>query len=276
MKQLAYPRLAAAADPVVERVARLGFLAKGLLATMIGGLALRLAFGSGGGLLGPEGALLQFFVQPYGRVTMLFMALGLWAHAAWKFVQALLDPEGKGRGVVAILERIAFAIAGLGYATLGVAAVQLVVHGALGEGTDIDEIVATVLSPAYGRWLVGVAGLVVGIAGVLQVRLGMIAGFRPILDLDSMDDWEERLLVWLGRAGYAALGIVSVVIGYFLVRVALTYDPELAGGWREALGWLAGLGRDRRPLGFVAFGIVCYGFFFILLVRYRRVHSLVR
>jgi Domain of Unknown Function (DUF1206) len=65
---------------------------------------------------------------------------------------------------------------------------------------------------------------------------------------------------------------VSTVIGYFLIRVALLYDPEAAGDWQEALALLGGLDPGRLVLGAVAAGVVSYGLFFVMLVRYRRTY----
>ena len=53
----------------VSRIVRLGYLAKGLIYTLIGVLALRVAFGMRGGrLTEPAGVLLQILRQPLGRV----------------------------------------------------------------------------------------------------------------------------------------------------------------------------------------------------------------
>ena len=48
-------------------------------------------------------------------------------------------------------------------------------------------------------------------------------------------------------------------MGYSLVQVAVEYDPSEAGGWDEALSLL----------GAVSVGLILYGFYFVLLVRYR-------
>ena len=263
-------RVVHVARPIVDRIARLGFAAKGLVAVMIGALALRLALGRyGGDIAGPEDVLREFLRQPFGRFNLGVIALGLWAHACWKMVQAILDPERKGTGFTAVMERTSFGITALGYVALGMAALQLLLgRRVAGITGGPDELAARVLAPHLGRWVTGLIGSIFVLAGLLQLRLASIAGFRHILCLDRMSAVERNAVVLLGRAGYAALGIVSAVIGYFLIRVALLYNPELAGGWREALGFLASLEYGRWVLGLVAAGLLCYGLFHILLVRY--------
>jgi hypothetical protein len=65
------------------------------------------------------------------------------------------------------------------------------------------------------------------------------------------------------------LGILSLIVGYSLVRVAVDYDPSEAGGWDEALWLLSGLREGRWLLGAAAVGLISYGLYFVLLVRYR-------
>lgn len=72
-----------------------------------------------------------------------------------------------------------------------------------------------------------------------------------------------------GGVGYATLGILSLMIGWSLVQVAVTYDPSRLNGWQDALWLLSGLG-GRLVLAGAALGLICYGLFFVLQVRYRR------
>lgn len=262
-------RIMERAGRYIDRIARISFLGKGLVAIVVGGVALRLATGEPAALIGPEGALERFVGRPLGRVTLGFMAASLGAHAVWKLVQAVLDPEQKGRGIAAIAERIAFGVTALGYAALGAAAAQLALGGTLGPPGDPGQLAAGVLTPHFGRWLVGLAGTVIVVMGLLQIRLAVVAGFSHVLRLERMNRLERMVVVSLGRAGYTALGIISGLIGWFLIRVAVTFDPSLAGGWRDALGFLGRLGETRWPLGIVAGGLVCYGLYFVLQAGYR-------
>jgi hypothetical protein len=259
------------AGTAIDRIARLGFAAKGLVAVMIGAMALRLALGRpGGGLAGPSDALRHFLDQRFGWFTLGVLAVGLWSHALWKLIQALLDPERKGSSFTGVAERIAFGFTALGYAVLGFAAAQLLLGQRVGGAGNPDELAAGVLSAPFGRWVTGLVGAVIVISGLLQIRFGVIGGFRHILRLDEMSAAGRLALTLVAGAGYVALGVISAVVGYFLIQVALRYDPRLAGGWREALGFLAGLSYGRWILGLVAAGLFCYGLYFIFLARYRR------
>jgi hypothetical protein len=137
-----------------------------------------------------------------------------------------------------------------------------------GSNLDLDDLAASVLTPVFGRWLVGLAGVAVMSAGVLQIRLGLSAGFRHDLRR-NLAPWLRTLAIVSGRIGYMALGVLSLLVGSSLLRVALEYDPSEAGGWDQALGLLARFGEGTWALGAAAAGLILYGVYFVLLVRVR-------
>ena len=258
-------RVAGDAAPVLDRVTRMGFATKGLLTILVGVLALRHALGHGGALTGQGGAIRALRDQPFGRVALIVMLVGLSGYALWMFVAAFVDPERKGTRFAGIAERVAFVITGIGYAALAFGALKLLL-GDNGSGASLDDLAASVLTPVFGRWLVGLAGAAVITAGFLQMRLGVTAGFREGLRPDLSPAW-RAITVWSGRIGYLALGVLSLLVGSSLVRVAVEYDPSEAGGWDEALGFLSGLGYGTWVLAAAALGLILYGAYFVLLVR---------
>jgi hypothetical protein len=260
-------RVAGDAAPVLDRMTRLGFITKGLLTILVGGLALRHALGQGGRLTGQEGAIRTLIDQPFGQVALIVLAVGLSGYALWMFASAFVDPQGKGTGVTAIVERAAFFVTGLGYAALAFGSLKLLL-GTGASGTDLDDLAASVLTPVFGRWLVGLAGVAVVTAGGLQMRLGITAGFRRDLRQD-LSPWWRWTTVACGRVGYVALGVLSLLVGSSLVRVALEYDPSEARGWDEALGLLSSFGEGTWVLAAAAVGLILYGMYFVLLGRVR-------
>jgi hypothetical protein len=264
--------VAAEASPIIDRIARLGLLANGVVVLIVGAFALRFVLGFGQGLAGPEDALASLPRQPFGRFTLALLSLGLWAYAVWKLVQAIVDSEHKGTSFVGMMERVGFGFTALAYMTLGMSGFQLLLGNQVGDATTPEELAAKILAPHFGRSVVGLFGGIFVMVGILQVRMGLTAKFRHTLGLERMSRTEVIAVLVLGCMGYLALGIVSIVIGYFLIRVALLYDPEAAGGWQEALALLGSLDPGRWVLGAVAAGVVSYGLFFVMLVRYRRTY----
>jgi len=257
------------AAPTLAVVTRIGFGAKGIVTILVGVLALRFALRSGGKITGQEGAVETVLREPFGRLMLAALAVGLSAYALWMFVAAYVDPERKGKSFQGIAERLGFFVTGIGYALLALTAFKLLLGLSGGGGLDLQHVLATVLTPHVGRVLVGLAGLIVMTAGVLQLRLGVTGRFRKLLQTGRSR--LARLVTSIsGRVGYVTLGILSLIAGWSLVEVAIEYDPSEAGGWSEALWLLSGIGQGRWLLAATALGLICYGLYFILQVRYRR------
>jgi hypothetical protein len=73
----------------------------------------------------------------------------------------------------------------------------------------------------------------------------------------------------VSRFGIAARGVVFCLIGFLLMRAVLHHNAAEAGGLRESLHAVAGLGR--WPFIAVALGLVAYGVYELLNARYRRI-----
>ncbi len=262
-------RTAGGAAPLIDRFARFGFAIKGIVTILIGALALRFALGWGGEVTGPSGALQALLQEPLGEIILAVLATGLAAYALWMFVAAFLDPERKGTNFQGLAERVAFFATGVAYTLLAQGTFNLLFAWSVPSGTDLEDLAAAVLTPHLGRATMGLAGVVVMVAGLLQLRLGMTAGFRHILQPWLTRAWRIGIIT-TGSLGYLTLGILSLMVGYSLLQVAIQYRPTEAGGWDEALWLLFGLAKGRWLLGAVSTGLICYGFYFVLLMRYRK------
>jgi uncharacterized protein DUF1206 len=257
------------AAPTLDVVTRIGFGAKGIVTILVGVLALRFALRRGGQITGQEGAVELVLREPFGRLMLAALAAGLAAYAVWMFVAAFVDPERKGESFQGIAERLGFFATGAGYTLLALTAFNLLL-GRKGAGVlDLQHVIATVLTPHVGRGLVGLAGVIVMTAGVLQLRLGITGRFRKLLR-SGMSSFERLATGVSGTVGYVTLGILSLIAGWSLVEVAVEYDSSEASGWSEALWLLSGIGQGRWLLAAAALGLICYGLYFILQVRYRR------
>jgi hypothetical protein len=257
------------AAPTLDAVTRIGFGAKGIVTILVGVLALRFALRRGGKITGQEGAVELVLREPFGRLMLAVLAAGLAAYALWMFIAAFVDPERKGESFQGIAERLGFFVTGIGYTLLALTALNLLFGRQGGNDLDLQHVIATVLTPHVGRLLVGVAGLIVMTAGALQLRLGVTGRFRKLLR-SGMSRLERLVTGISGRVGYGTLGTLSLMAGWSLVEVAVEYDPSEASGWSEALWLLSGVGQGRWLLAAAALGLICYGLYFILQVRYRR------
>ena len=115
-------------------------------------------------------------------------------------------------------------------------------------------------------------GIAVTCVGLRELYQAYKARFLKYLELDEMGErartWTER---W-GRLGTAARGIVFGVVGTFLIRAALEYDPREARGLGGALQTLAEQPLGPWLLGIVAVGLIAYGLFMLSVARYRHIN----
>ena len=261
------------ARPWMERLARSGYATEGAMYTLIGLLAARVAFGTGDHATGQRGALGIIAGSPFGGVLVGLIALGFLGYALWRSIQAITDPEGEGTDVKALGKRIGYGVSALVYAGLAFSAVDLILGSASqGNGTP-DDWTALLLSWPSGRVLVVCVGIAVVSVGLRELYQAYKARFLKYLELDEMGErartWTER---W-GRLGTAARGIVFGVVGTFLIRAALEYDPQEARGLGGALQTLARQPLGPWLLGAVALGLIAYGLFMISVARYRHIDT---
>ena len=258
----------------VTWLARLGYAVKGVVYLIIGGLAAQLAGGQGGAATDQRGALQTIYEQPFGKFLLAVVAIGLLGFALWSFIQAIYDTEGKGRDAKGIIARIGYAAVGVAYAALAFGAYQLVAGtGNVGQGstTSTQDWTATLLKLPAGVAIVVIVGLVVlGVALYLFAK-AYTAKFQRRLNLAGVSAQLRKFVIFLGRFGYAALGVVFTIVGFFMIVAAIQYNPQKAKGLDTALKELLHLPFGPLLLGIVALGLIAYGVYSFAEARYRRV-----
>lgn len=262
-----------AGSNTLESVARAGFGARGIVYMLVGGLALMAAIGSGGQTGGSRSALQSLLAQPFGKVWLGLIAAGLAAFALWSIIEALTDADRHGTGWKGLGIRAVHLVSGGIYVSLALFALSLAMGwGAGGGGEDqaAKDWTAWLLAKPFGRWLVGAIG-----AGVVAAGFGFIwKGWRGNVDPRlAVPADKAHFAQTLGRAGFAARGVVFALIGAFLLLAAWhsrSSDVEGLGGALEALqaqpyGWVL--------LGITAAGLFCFGLFGLVQARYRHISA---
>src|SRR5690349_9277071 len=169
-----------AANPWIERLARLGYAVRGLLYGVVGLLALTLALGHGGATTDKNGALATIAGQPFGKFLLVLIVIGLIGYSLWGFIRAIIDPLGRGTDPKGIAQRIGYVISGLSYGALILPTVGLITGSGNGGGggSGPQDWTAKLMEQPFGPWLVGLIGLI-GIAGGLgQIAQGVTTDFK--------------------------------------------------------------------------------------------------
>lgn len=250
------------AAPWIEKLARFGYAAKGVVYILIGYIAARAAFGNGGDVEGGAGAIESVRDEPFGTVLLWLIGLGLVGYVIWRLVCAIRNPENDGPA-----HRAFYVISAVVYAGLALEALRL----ATGSGSSGDtHWTATLLEQPFGRVLAGLAGLGIAAYGLQQLWKAWSSDLDDRLDLSRVPSGTRTWIVRFGRFGLAARGVVLVMLGYIFLRAAL--DAQ-ASGASDVEGVLESMRDKPWLLGAVALGFIAYGAYNVVRARYRRIRA---
>jgi len=258
----------------IEILARFGYAAKGIVYAIVGVLAIQVAFNWGGRLTGSTGAFETIANQPFGKVMLFLVAVGLLGYVLWRFISAIFDPEHNEEGAKNILRRLSYAVSGLVYGGLALAAFKIVFSSGSSSGSSGDssnQQTATLLSQPFGRWLVGLVAACTVAYGFYCIYRGVKVKFRKKLKLAEMSPTEQTWAVRIGRFGLICKGIVSTIVGYFFAQAARSADASEAKSTAGALQTIQQQPYGAVLMGIVAFGMLAYGIHLMVQARYRRI-----
>jgi hypothetical protein len=262
----------AATKPWIERLARLGYAAKGVVYVLVGWLAAGAARGVGELPSGSEEAFTAVLEKPFGRTMLAVIALGLIGYTLWRVVAAVADPERKGSDPKGMAVRAYYLGSAVVHGALAAGAVRLLVGGRArgGGGDEVPTHTATLMAQPFGRWLVALAGAAFLAAAVQQARLAL-GRYRRKLRFYRLPDWAQPAVGPVVGFGLMSRGLVFAIVGGFLVAAALHARPDEAKGLAGALGTLLAQPAGAWLLALVAAGLAAYGVFNLLMARYRSI-----
>jgi fumarate reductase subunit D len=253
-----------------EWVARSGFVARGLIYGIIGILAIQVALGVGGTTTNQQGAMKTIAHQPFGKVLLILVAIGLVGYTLWRLLHALLGhgPEDSDSG----FERIAAFGSGIVYAGLCAIAVEILLgSGSSGGSSNTSKTTAGILGWPGGTWLVATGGAVLIGIGLYQGYRGLSKDFLKDSKTEQMSPGVRNWIEWIGGFGHLARMVVFGLVGVFLIKAAIDYNPNNAVGLDGVLAKLAHASYGPFLLGIVAAGLIAFGVYSLSDARYRRI-----
>ena len=257
-----------------EVLARTGLVAKGISYGLVGILAIGVAVQEGGKATSREGALEALAHESWGTVVLALLAAGFAAYAAWRLVQTFAERGDADDGATKTWgKRAGYAGRAIVYGALTWTALQLLLGNGDGGQSQTQEArdhTDWALSWPAGQYLVALAGATI-------VGAGLWNGYRAFTQ-NFEEKWRGGMSAaarrWgrrAGIAGHLARGVVFGLIGFFVAKAALEYDPKEAIGLDGALRKLAQAEYGPWLLGVTAAGLVAYGVYCLVDARYRDV-----
>jgi hypothetical protein len=254
----------------IDLLARLGFVARGIIYIVIGAIAVMLAVGVAQHAPDRGGALGAIASKPFGYVLLWIITIGFAGLALWRLVQAAvarLNPTEAHR-----LKAAGCAVA---YAIAFVTTYWFIRDGRIPASSDTTsrDLTATIMSHDGGQVIMVVAGLLIAAAGIYMVVQAFGLDFTRDLRMGWMSRRTRDTVVQLGRAGYAARGVIVFLVGVAAFDAAVTYDPARAKGLDGALRTVAGEPFGPILLILVALGLIAFGLLSFFEAKWRRTYG---
>lgn len=240
-----------------QLLTRLGFAGRGLLYIVIGLLVIL-----SGRTEDLTGAL-EYLGHGLGKLLLAVLAAGMAVYGLWRLTDAAFGIESGRHHWKAWRKRIAAATSGIIYAFLAYKAVRIFLSQRV-SGNDAQQHAASAFGLPGGELIVLIASAVLFGAGFVQLVKAASCSFLGRLDCD---DRQKTWIRWLGRVGYSARGLIFLVVAWLLAQSALHRNAAEAGGLAQALDFFSPAVR-----GWVAAGLMLFGFLSLVEARFRRIH----
>jgi hypothetical protein len=265
-----------AANPWVSMSARLGYAANGLLYVIFGGTAALAAVNIGGRVRGTQGALKLLVAQPFGRLAVSLVAIGLCGFILRRLVQIFVPPTDgvPPKPVMRALRRTGCALSGLMHIGIALTALQLTV-GLIQINPDAQTpkpgwVTLLLTWNLLDGWFTLFAGLIVLAVAVYEFYIAIYLRFTIDLQLERMSTRMKRATFACGVAGHTGRGTAFLIIGMFLVYAGYYVEEVEATGIGDLLRSLEVLPFGVWILIVTAAGLIAYGLFLLLAAWYLR------
>ncbi len=240
---------------------RVGYFSRAIFYSVLGFIALTSAGKIAQGTNGVFQAIDDF---PAGTVILWILVIGLTAYALFRFASLFFDIENNGSDKKGWAKRLGHGGSGIGHLALAYSAYKFASSAGTpaGSGDGAQEAASGILSVSLGGVVLGLLGIAFLVTGIFQFKKAYTGEFMHRISSRAPD--ASR---WLGSAGFAARGVVYLVIGWSLFQAGfMSQGSDEVKTLGDAVASLAGTGFIFT---LVAFGLLLFGIFSLVLARYR-------
>jgi hypothetical protein len=252
---------------LIERLARFGLIAKGVVYILLGTLAFMAAFGLAGASAkeaNQSNAFLELKEKDGGTLLLAALVVGLLCYCAWRFIQSFSGENKKP------VKRVRYFLSGLAYTSLAYSAFQLLFYNKKGSDQQ-QQLTASFLSMPLGEAIVIAVAMILSVIGIYQIYYGLSEKYKKHARELNQREKISQLLLASGKVGYLARGVVWLIISYLLFTAALQHDASRAGNTGAALQFVEKSPLGSYFLGAIGLGLATYGFFNFIRAKYEDV-----
>jgi hypothetical protein len=258
----------ASGSPAARILARAGLTARGVIYLLTGWVAVLVALGHSSREADQQGALQLLAGKPYGLASLFVLGIGFAAYALWRLSEAVFGVTGTPNSADPRLTSLGRAVIYAGFAYLTFTVISGTQRS---QSRQQQDMTATAMQHAAGRWLVGIVGLIVVVIGLVMVGQGARRTFMKYLQASQMSPRTRRVVELLGVVGTIARGLVFALAGVLVIDAAITHQASESGGLDKALLTLRNQPFREFLMLLAALGLAVFGIYGLCEARWRRV-----
>lgn len=250
--------------PFVHYLAVWGCISTAIVYSAIGVIAILsfLKIKKGGA---DESSLLVYLDQFLaGKIIIWLILSGMIAYIIWRIYETIRDPYGYGNDWSGIGRRTVTAFSSLADALIAFSAIQALLGAgaasASGQPYAERQMIGNLLEKDNGHVYVMIVGGITMLVALIQFIYAFTKGYMERMDIDFIAPWKKTLVHIAGWAGHFARGIILGIIGFFLIKAAISRDAGYAVNTDKAFDFIGDhVGHVYFIL--VAVGTIAYGIF---------------
>ena len=257
---------------VFEALARFGYGARGFVYLSIGVILMMTAHDLTSQTAGSTGVVETLARQPFGRVWLTALGIGLWAFVLWRVLQSVFDADNEGRDLAAIGKRAGQAISGLVYGLLASTVFELLdevnSNPTASDVSENQEKARALMELPFGQAMLIGVGLVILAVGIGNVVRGFRSDFAR--DLACSEKICKRV-VPLAHIGYVARGLAYFPLAGLVMLAGFRERESAITSFGGALESVETLPAGPWLLSAAALGLMAFGAYAFVEGRFRRI-----
>jgi hypothetical protein len=245
--------------------ARVGLAARAIVYLLMGWLTVLVALGERAHA-DQRGALTAVVTRPFGMAMVLVLAIGFACYALWRLSEVFVGVTGEKDGP---LPRAVSLVRAVAYSLLSLMALSVYFGSRQTQSSDQEQVAQSLMPSMGGRVLIGLVGVALVGAGCYMVYQGLTTAFLKYFP--SLPPARRTAVVWLGRVGTTARGLVFIVAGQLAFLAAWQLDPDKAGGIDDAIRTTLELPAGQWIVLALGIGLILFGLYALAEAAWRRV-----
>lgn len=257
---------------MITGLASAGYFSVGVIYISMGILTALVALGVRGQAPDLRETLYSLKDQPMGPFLLVALIIGACALILWRSLQAFADLQergGKWRGLF-FRGGYFFGAVVYGFVALIIARVLTGIPTPPGEQMAKETASYTMGYP-LGWLVVLLVGIGIAVTGGYSFYRAIRGNFAGAFRCEEMTQAQISWCIRMGRAGFAARGVIYGVVAYFLINAGINANPQTVTGQAGALQAILLQPMGNGLLALMALGLFSFGVFSLATARYGQV-----